>query len=217
MLDTLLFAVLPYVALSLLVLVPVARSIATPVERGAEPAGRRIPWAWRYGLGLVLAGHVVGFLLPRQLVALDRLPGGVLGVEAAAIGAGLLALVGIVVFARGAFAPSAGGMEAGSLADTLLWTFVAVAVVSGLAMSLVYRWGSSWFTVTIVPYLQSLLRLRPEVALVAEMPSLVRLHTLAGIATTVVLPFTRWGAGAARSLSRLWRAPRPFGPSTAAR
>jgi nitrate reductase gamma subunit len=217
--DTLLFAVLPYVALSLLVLVPVVRGFVAPRERGTAPASaaRGTSWAWRYGLGLLLAGHVGGFL-----VALDRLPGGVIGVEAAALGAGLLALAGLGAFVRNTFASFGAGVTvADSLADTLLWTFVAIAVASGLAMSLVYRWGSSWFTVTLAPYLRSLVQLRPEVALVAEMPPLVRLHALAGIAAVAVLPFTRWGASPARRLTRLWahprRAPRPLGPSTTVR
>jgi len=201
--DTLLFAYLPYAAVALLALATVGRALAPPRPSGA--AARRTGLAWRCGIGLVLAGHLAGFLLPGAAAALRRMPGGaVVLVEAAAFGAGVLALAGLAAFAGSAFAPRLSGpAESDSLASTLLWTFLAAAVVSGLAMALVYRWGSSWLTVTIVPYLRSLLRLRPEVQLVAETPALVRLHVLAGIAAGAVLPFTRWGAIPGRLASRL--------------
>jgi nitrate reductase gamma subunit len=219
--DTLLFGYLPYVTLALLVLAPLCHALVpSPAIR---PPARRTGLAWRYGIGLVLAGHLAGFLLPGQAAALRRMPGGaVVVVEAAAFGAGVLALAGLVAFVGAAFAPGRPGRaEPGSLADTLFWTLLAIAVISGLAMALVYRWGSSWLTVTIVPYLRSLLRLQPEVQLVAEMPPLVRLHVLAGIAAGAVLPFTRWGAIPGRLASRLrgrpWRVPRPAPPSTSLR
>ena len=201
--DTLLFAYLPYAALALLALAAIGRALGAP--RPAGPEAPRTGRAWRYGIGLVLAGHLAGFLWPGAAAALRRMPGGaVVLVEAAAFGAGVLALAGLAAFVGSAFPPRRpGAAESDSLASTLLWTFLAVAVVSGLAMALLYRWGSSWQTVTVVPYLRSLFRLRPEVPLVAETPPLVRLHVLAGLAAGVALPFTLWGAVPGRFASRL--------------
>jgi len=219
-----LFSALPYAALFFLLLVPIVRSFGVPHDpldplAAAQAPGWRAPWAWRYGLGIVLAGHLLGFLLPRQLMALERLPAGVLAVEATALATGVLALAGLATCLRAALSAGRGGAAPGSFADTLLWTLLALAVVSGLATGLVYRWGTSWVGVTIVPYLRSLLRLRPEVALVAEMPSLVRLHVLAGIGAAAVLPFSRWGTALARLLAGLRRAPAPrsIEPSTSLR
>lgn len=201
--DTLLFAYLPYAALALLALVTAGRALAAP--RPADDTVPRTGRAWRYGIGLVLAGHLAGFLLPGVAASLRRMPGGaVVVVEAAAFGAGVLALAGLLGFVSSAFAiRRSGATESDSLASTLLWMFLAAAVVSGLAMALVYRWGSAWQTVTIVPYLRSLVRVRPEVRLVAETPPLVRFHVLAGIAAGAALPFTRWGAIPGRLASRL--------------
>lgn len=201
--DTLLFAYLPYAALALLALAAAGRALGAP--RPVAPEMPRTGRAWRYGLGLILAGHLAGFLWPGAAAALRRMPGGaVVLVEAAAFGAGVLALAGLAAFVGSAFPPRRpGAAESDSLASTLLWTFLAVAVVSGLAMALLYRWGSSWQTVTIVPYLRSLFRLHPEVPLVAETPPLVRLHVLAGLAAGAALPFPRWGAVPGRLASRL--------------
>jgi nitrate reductase gamma subunit len=220
--DTLLFVALPYGALALLVLVPFVRSFvaANGLEDLETQPVRHAPWAWRYGLGLVLAGHALGFLLPRQVIAFDRLPLSVLVIETSAFGAGALALIGLAVCLSRALAErGAGGTgsQEASLADTLLCALLALAILSGLATALVYRWGTSWVGVTIVPYLRSLLLLRPEVELIAEMPALVRLHVLAGVGAAAVLPFSRWGAAPARLLAGLWRASRPVQTSTTLR
>jgi nitrate reductase gamma subunit len=215
--DTLLFAYLPYAVVALLAVATAGRALLPRRPSGA-PAPRTGP-AWRYGASLVVVAHLASFLLPGAAASLRHLPGGaVVVVEAAAFGAGVLALVGLAAFVGSALAPQgSGGVESDSLASTLLWAFLAAAIVSGLAVALLYRWGSSWLSVTIVPYLRSLLELRPEVQLVAETPPLVRLHVLAGLAAGAVLPFTRWGAipQLAFRLRRLrGRRPRPAQPST---
>src|SRR6185436_2424643 len=76
-------------------------------------------------------------------------------------------------------------------ADALLLAALAVAIGSGLAAAVLHRWGSAWYSLSLLPWLRSLLTLQPDVSLVAPLPPVVRLHVLAGIFALAVLPFTR--------------------------
>ena len=67
---------------------------------------------------------------------------------------------------------------------------MVIEVISGLAIAVLYRWGSSWSGVTLVPYLLSLLHMKPAVELVAGMPFLVRLHVVCAFALLAIAPFT---------------------------
>ena len=57
-------------------------------------------------------------------------------------------------------------------------------------MAILYRWASSWSTVTLVPYVRSLVALDARLPLMTGMPYVVKLHVFSGIALLAVLPFT---------------------------
>jgi nitrate reductase gamma subunit len=153
--------------------------------------------AWRIGLVVLAGGHLLAIALPAQVVLWDRVTARLLLLEAAGLTGGLLALAGLAGLLRGRLRPAAEGEAAPpaggfgrSLADTLLLTLLALVMVSGVAVALIYRWGSSWSAVALTPYLRSLVELRPDLSALAGLPSLVRLHVLAGIASLAVVPFT---------------------------
>ncbi|HEV7519210.1 MAG TPA: respiratory nitrate reductase subunit gamma [Thermoanaerobaculia bacterium] len=200
--NDLLFALCPYIALALLVTVPFARIASPAVRRRTLPAALR-DWrglyrgspAWRLGIGLVLVGHLLGLTLPNQRVLWRFLPGGPMTLQAAAFGLGLLALAGCASLVRERFRP-AGFSQAtllGSAVDSLFLTLLALGIGSGLVMTFAYHLGSAWYAVTLAPYLRSLVRLAPDVALVADLPPVVKLHLLSAIAMVAVLPFTALG------------------------
>jgi nitrate reductase gamma subunit len=201
--NEVLFGVLPYVALGLLVVVPLARTASPEARRRTLPAALRdlqnlylgSP-AWRLGLGLVLLGHLLGLTLPNQRALWRYVPGGSDTLQAAAFGLGLLALAGWGSLLRERFrSPQSLPRPTllGSATDTMLLTLLALGIGSGLVMTFTYRLGSAWYTVTLVPYLRSLARLQPDVALVADLPPVVKLHLLSATALVAVLPFTALG------------------------
>lgn len=200
--ETLLYVVLPYAALVAWIVVPLCRLARPAVGAPARlPEARRpLPWSLRYGLALLLAGHLLALILPRQVALVGRQPWGLLALEGSAFAVGGLALVGFV----GMLAAYGQGSRPAPLAETLLGTLVAIALLAGLAGALIYRWSSAWYTATVVPYVDSLLRLRPDPSLIAELPPLVRLHVLSGIAAIATSPFTRWGRLPGRLAPR-WR------------
>jgi nitrate reductase gamma subunit len=64
--------------------------------------------------------------------------------------------------------------------DWVLLIALLVQVVAGVWTAIFYRWGSSWYAGFAVPYLWSLLLLRPQVDLVSNMPWMVQTHIIGG-------------------------------------
>jgi nitrate reductase gamma subunit len=198
--DFLLFGVSPYLAAVLLVCVPAWRCLVSPGARAAlkadAPSAGHHPALWRWSLGLVLSGHAVAFLLPRPLMLWNLVPARLLVLEAGGFVLGLAALLGILRQIRE-------GWHRGSAADVLLLTLVTVSIGAGLAAAALYRWGSDWYALSLLPWFQSLVVLRPDVGLVTALPPLVKLHVLAGIAAAAVLPFSGAVFGLVRPVARL--------------
>ena len=89
-----------------------------------------------------------------------------------------------------------------SIARTLNLSVASVAMVSGVAIAIAYRWASSWSVVTLTPYVWSLSSAQPRVDLVASTPFLVRLHVLGAFASLALLPFADTFAALAARVGR---------------
>jgi nitrate reductase gamma subunit len=188
--DLLLYGLFPYLAMALLVGgtawrylaagrgrgVAAAREESAPLYHGSAP--------WRWGLGLLLLGHAGAFLVPRWLLAWDRVPVRQMLLEATGFLVGAMALTGLLLLIREA-------RGRWPLADLLLVLLIATSVGSGLVSATLYRWGSSWYALSLLPWFRSLLRLAPQVSLAAGLPPAVRLHVLSGLAAAALLPFSR--------------------------
>jgi len=222
-LDRLLYAVLPYAAVALFAVVPVMRHLATPARRaalaGERVAARRLyggTQAWRWGLGLLALGHLAGIALAgrgRAWLGWIEGAGFVAGVAALA---GLGLLLGERRTASAGAGPHDGEERRDGMAGTLLLLLVVLGIATGLTLAVQYGPGTSWYAVTLVPYLASLARLQPDVMLAAGLPPLAKLHLLGGFSALAVLPFTRLGAIlVAAPLAGLARRLRPPDPTDA--
>jgi nitrate reductase gamma subunit len=190
--DSLLYVWFPYAAAALLIAVPAWRCCGSAARRAALPArgraGARLytgTLAWRVALALLLLGHIAAFAAPRLLESWDRSPARLLLLEGAGLAFSAVALLGLTGLAR------RGRDGAVPVPDSLLLGLCAVSLLSGAAASLLYRWGSSWYALSLLPYVRSLVRLQPDFSYVLPLPPLVKLHLLAGIAAAAVLPFTQ--------------------------
>src|SRR5262249_61245581 len=76
------------------------------------------------------------------------------------------------------------------IADCVLLSLFCMALVSGLIVAILYRWGSSWSASTLAPYMASLAQGAPATQLIEDMPFLVRLHVLSWFAIIALVPFT---------------------------
>ena len=171
--DQLLFAVLPYLSVTLFFLVTIQRYRAQKFSYSSLSSqfleNQQHFWAlvpFHYGILIVLAGHIVAFLIPRHILAWNAIPVRLYILEISALIFGILTVVGLwtIVVRRWAFSKA---RTVTSLSDWILYGLLIIQGMSGVYVAVIYPWGSSWFAATASPYLWSIAKLNPEIAFVA--------------------------------------------------
>jgi nitrate reductase gamma subunit len=211
--DLLSFIVLPYAAAAVCVIATLERysrhgfSITSGSSQFLE--NRLHFWAmvpFHAGILIVLLGHLVAFLVPRGVLAWNAVPWRLLVLEAAAFAGGLLALGGFAaVIVRRLMQPA---LRRGTQRlDWVMYAVLAIQLATGVALAVVYPWGSSWFAVAAAPYLWSLVTLQPDMTLVAAMPLLARAHIAGTWVLLALFAFSRLVHVIAVPNPYLWRAP----------
>ena len=212
-LNPLLFGVLPYVAFFLFFLVTIQRYRKQPFTYSSLSSqfleNRLHFWAvvpFHYGILVVLAGHAVAFLIPRQILLWNSTPLRLVLLEATALIFGLLTLVGLgaAILRRLTVAKVS---RVTSRGDWLLYAMLLFQIAGGVAIALLYPWGSSWFAALAAPYLWSIVELHPHVGLIASLPWLVKLHIIDAYAVIGFFPFTRLVHSLVMPNPYLWRKP----------
>jgi nitrate reductase gamma subunit len=196
-LDQLLFAVLPYVAMVVFLLGTIQRYRQAPFSYSSLSSqfleNREHFWAlvpFHYGILAVLGGHLVAFLVPRQILAWNSRPLRLYILEISALAFGLLTLVGLLAIVARRFTVSKVKVNT-SPADWVLYALLLISVVSGVYTAVFRPWGSSWFAASAAPYLWSLFKLSPAIGAVAAMPWAVKIHILNAWLVIGFFPFTR--------------------------
>lgn len=212
-LDLVMFVLLPYVAVVVAIVATVerySRHQASITSMSSQFLENRLHfWAlvpFHAGILLVLLGHVVGFLVPAGVLAWNASPLRLVVLEATALAGGLLALGGfIAVIVRRLRVPAI--RRATHTIDWIVYALLAWQLASGLAVALLYPWGSSWYAAAATPYLRSLVTLQPDVALVASMPILARTHIAGTWLLVALFAYSKLVHVVAVPNSYLWRAP----------
>lgn len=211
MLNALLFGALPYVAIVLFLLVSIQRYRNDPFTFSSlssqflETQG--LFWGsvpFHLGVLTLFFGHLLGFLFPRGLTMWNRIPVRLFIFESTALMAGLLTLVGLVgLILRRASSPRLRVNT--SPWDVLVYAALLFQVVTGLWVAMGLRWGSAWYTQTIVPYLWSVFRLQPDIQRVADLPLPARLHVVGAFVLFALFSFTRLVHVLVAPVPYLWR------------
>ena len=211
--DLLLFAVLPYVAALLCLVTTVERYMrhgSSITSMSSQLLENRLHfWAlvpFHAGILLVLLGHVVAFVLPSTVLAWNAQPLRLYILEAAAFAGGLLALGGFlaVTLRRISVTPVRRGTQ---WIDWIVYAVLIAQLATGVLVAMLYPWGSSWFAAAAVPYLRSLVRLQPDIAVAAALPGLAQLHLTGTWVLIALFPFSRLVHILVVPNSYLWRAP----------
>ncbi|MYW62652.1 respiratory nitrate reductase subunit gamma [Streptomyces sp. SID8379] len=198
--TTLIWGVLPYVAVVLLVVGTIWRyrydkfgwttrssqvyeskllNIASPV--------------FHYGILFVLVGHLVGLFIPMSWTEnvgvsehtyhLFSLIGGTF--------AGVLTVLGIfmLLFRRRFKAPV---FRATTRNDKLMYLVLLAAIVLGMVAKLTHSSGNGYnYRETIGPWSRSLFTLSPDIDLMHGVPVLYQIHAVVGMSLIALVPFTR--------------------------
>jgi nitrate reductase gamma subunit len=196
-LDAFLLVVLPYLAIAVLAVGSALRFRSARFTVSAMSSqvleNRRLLWGsvpFHAGILLIVAGHLVPLAAPSLWRSVVARPAVLLAVEAAGVAAALLTAVGLALLIARRLG-SARLRAVTTPMDLAVAALLAVQVVLGLAVALTERWGAAWSTVTLAPYLASLVRMSPRPELAASLPPLVKAHLAAGWVLLAILPFSR--------------------------
>ncbi|MBI3110014.1 MAG: respiratory nitrate reductase subunit gamma [Ignavibacteriales bacterium] len=197
LLDTVLFVVFPYVSLVLFLIVSIRRyrsesftysSLSSQFLENKHHFWGLVPF--HYGIIVVLLGHVVAFLVPREILWWNSHPARLYILEGSAFMAALLSMVGLVSIIIRRITDRKVRMVT-SVADWVIFGNFIVQILSGLSVAIFHSWGSSWFASLAVPYLWSLVTLTPDITYVTAMPWMVKLHIVSAYTMIAFAPFTR--------------------------
>ena len=212
-LNEFMFAGFPYVAITIALVVTPWRYFTNRFSYSSLSSqfleNRQLFWgsvSWHYGVLLILAGHLVGLLIPRSVLAWNGVPWRLYVTESTGLALGFLTLWGIVMLIVRR-ATQARIRAVTSFMDVLLLLALLVQVVAGVWTALFYRWGSSWYAGAAAPYLRSLFALNPDISLVANLPVMVKVHIAGAFFLVALLPFTRLVHFLAVPVQYLWRPP----------
>jgi len=196
-LDTLSFAVLPYVAIVLFLVGTIHRyrnetftysSLSSQLLENRQHFWAVVPF--HYGIITVLVGHIVAFLVPRQILLFSSRPLRLYILEVSALIFGVTTLVALLALIARRFTDSRVRVVT-SRADWILYAMLVTQVFSGVYVAVFHRWGSAWFAASASPYLWSLLRLSPDIAVISAMPLAVKMHIVNAWLVIAFFPFTR--------------------------
>lgn len=220
--DRVLFVGLPYAAITLFLLVSIQRYLRRPFTYSSLSSqlleNRTHFWAvvpFHYGILTILLGHLIGFLIPRSVLAWNGRPVRLYLLEVTALACGVMTLIGMVAMLnrRLAFARV---REVTSPMDWVMFVVLLFQVASGVYVAVFHPWGSTWYAAVATPYLWSLLELAPDVTIITQLPLAARLHIINAFLLIGIFPFTRLAHILVAPFPYLWRRPqlvRWYGPA----
>ena len=211
MINLFLFGILPYVALTIVIVGLVWRyktnqfSFSSVSSQFLE--NRQLFWGsvpWHYGIILILLGHLLGLLFPSSVMAFNGVPVRLYILEGTGLALGLLVLVGLVLLLlRRGTNPRVRAVT--SAMDLVLLLLLLLLIVTGVGTAIFYRWGSGWYVQTATPYLRSLFTFTLKIEYMASLPLLVKIHAVTAFVILAVFPFTRMVHMLSVPLAYLWR------------
>jgi nitrate reductase gamma subunit len=196
-LDQFLFAALPYLAFGVFFIGTIQRyrqqsftysSLSSQLLENKHHFWGLVPF--HYGILVIIVGHVIGFLVPRAVLAWNGRPVRLYILEVSALICGMLALVGLVSAVYRRIRHRKIRMVT-TTPDWILFGMLIFQIFSGIYVSIFVGWGSSWYAAAATPYLRSLLYFSPDIAFLAEMPWMARLHMINAFLLVAFFPFTR--------------------------
>lgn len=212
-LDELLYAILPYVAFFTFFLATIERyrrgrysysSLSSQFLENRQHFWSLVPF--HYGILVVLGGHLLGFLIPREILVWNSVPLRLYFLEVTGLAFALLALVGLGAGVVRRLTESKVKMVT-SLSDWIVLGMLLVQIGTGIYIALVHPWGSSWFASSATPYLWSLLKFNPDISYVTGMPYAVKTHIIGAWVLISFFPFTRLVHVLVIPNPYLWRKP----------
>jgi nitrate reductase gamma subunit len=209
--NTLLFAVIPYVAVAVAVIGGIARYRLDRFSYSSQSSqfleSRTLFWgsvAWHYAILLVLGAHIAALMFWDPWAALVNDPDRLYTLEVIGLALSFLAAAGLVVLIVRRLAVP----RVTSVTTAMDWVLLVVLfgqVLTGIWVALGYRWGSEWYVHTAVPWLHSLFKLNPRPEYMVTLPVVVKVHAVLGFGLIALFPVTRLVHVVTVPVTYLWR------------
>ena len=211
MTNVLLFGAFPYVAAVLFLVISIQRyrrneyTISSLSSQFLE--SKKLFWGsvpFHLGILVVFFGHLIGFLIPRQVQLFASSPARLLVLELTGLVGALLFTWGMILLIHRRLTSERLKVVT-SASDVLVYVLLLFQAVTGLYIAIHLRWGSAWYVQVAVPYLWSVISLRPDVEAMGEVPLFVKLHVLGAFALFTAFSFTRLMHILVAPVPYLWR------------
>lgn len=197
MLDILLFVVLPYLALTACIFGSIYRIRKQGLTYTALSSqfleSKALVWGsvpWHIGIILILLAHIIVLVAPGPWKAAMSVQPVLQAVEISGIALSVGCIVGLLVLIVRRIMSSR--LQAVSTTmDFVVLLLLLVQVATGLGMALHYKWGAAWAPGSMTPYIWSLFTFNPNIAVIQDMPILVRAHIVGAWLIILVIPFSR--------------------------
>ena len=144
------------------------------------------------GLLMVIGGHVVGVLVPKFITEYFGISEHMYHQGALYMGvpAGVILLVAFLILMNRRFTISYLKANTSTM-DRWLYLFLAIAIIAGLASTLWNAPGQFDYRESIGPWFRGLLVWDPQPSLMANVPTLFKIHMISWMIVAIIFPFTR--------------------------
>ncbi len=210
--ETVAFAVFPYVAFTLAILVGLYRYYARRFSYSSLSSqmleNRKLFWGsvpWHYGIIAILLAHLFAGFFPSAARYILRPPVRLAVFELVGMALALFTIVGILVLIVRRAGESSQPKAVTTSMDWILLVLLAAQVIAGFSIAVGYRWGSLWYLDTAVPWFWSIFKFQPDFGTVSPLPALVKFHYFNGFVLILLFPFTRLVHIFTVPLDYLWR------------
>ncbi|MBK6730122.1 MAG: respiratory nitrate reductase subunit gamma [Bacteroidetes bacterium] len=209
--DSVLLIALPYVALVVFLVGTIYRykykkfqvsSLSTQFLENRRLFWGSVPFHW--GILFIFFGHLIAFCFPASVLAWNSQPVRLLILEISAFIFGISMLVGLTnLFIRRYTQPRLKPVT--NYMDLVIYGLLFFQIIIGLWVAYNFRWGSSWFSTLLTPYLYSIFTFNPDITAVAPLPLAVKLHIVGAFLIIGIIPFSRLIHFLVLPLNYLWR------------
>lgn len=211
MINTMMFTVFPYLAFGIFIVGSIYRYTKKGFQVSSLSSqfieGKKLFWGsqpFHWGILILFFGHLTAFLFPRAILAWNGEPVRLLILEMSSFAFGLAALFGLVMLIKRRLQTKTLLVVTNKM-DMVVYVVLLTQILSGLGVAFFVRWGSSWFSSVLTPYLRSIFSFNPDINAVAEMPWWIQLHIISAFLIIAIIPFTRFMHFLVAPIDYAWR------------
>jgi nitrate reductase gamma subunit len=211
MLDNFFLIALPYIAIAVFLVGSIYRytykgfqlsSLSSQFLEGRKLFYGSVPFHW--GVLFLFVGHLIAFLFPKSILAWNSQPVRLMILEITAFVFGISMFIGLInLLIRRYTTPRLKFVT--NKMDLVVYLLLITQTFLGLWIAYNFRWGSSWFSSLLAPYLNSIFVFQPDTAAIVPLPWTVKLHIIGAFTIIGLIPFSRMIHFLVPPINYIWR------------